>query len=106
MCGFLLQDVILHHILLPDIGYLPITDGCGHQIIAGVGQPSTMAVGILMPYMDGCGYLIHNGDQHGFNGEDAMAIMAGHLYNLTMAGTTTMNTIHQLTDGYFAVASI
>jgi hypothetical protein len=70
---------ILSHILQVDIGYTPLMDGHGHLITIGVGHRSTTVVGPMIRFMDGCGFQVTNGDQHGYHGEQVVAIMAGVL---------------------------
>ena len=68
---FLIQQV--------DIGFTLLMDGHGHLIIAGVGRLSIMDVGLMIRFMDGCGFLVMNGVRHGYHGEPAAVIMVGHL---------------------------
>jgi hypothetical protein len=60
----------------------PITDGIGFRVSRLDGQRFTTAAGSMMIIMDGFGFPMTCGDQHGLNGGTAMIISAGRRYLL------------------------
>ncbi len=75
--GFLMYLPILLLMALMAIGYTPMKDGHGFQIIHGDGHLFTTVAGIMIVIMDGFGFRIHNGVRDGLPGEDPKAIMDG-----------------------------
>src|SRR5258705_13157392 len=70
---------VLFRILRAVIGYIHLMAGRGLQIITGVGRLSTMVAGLMIRFMDGCGFLAMNGGRHGYPGEQGVVIMVGAL---------------------------
>ena len=81
MPGFLQPAGVLYPMPLQATGYGQNMAGPGFQTTAGDGVHSIMEDGTMTITTDGYGYRMTNGDRPGFHGEDAMAIMDGHLFH-------------------------
>ena len=78
MYGLPAELTILVLTLLTETGYILMQAGHGNPITNGDGRHSIMAGGYIAIGMAGDGYPAMNGALHGFAGEVAEVMMAGH----------------------------